>query len=211
MNEDRISPSEIDEQFAVDSYLESIDRRYKRVHQSETSDDTPQRGFTNAWAWITSDDSPFEEQKQRSGKDALCVLGLAELASTRLLVKHHLPITESQQLSLKGSNISTIDVLIEKEATTFSIQTAFAVKRLIRTLNNMQKTFTYRCVIASLQLRAWFYNAIRLAVSSFTRFLVALSVMISSTTGGKFVSHLAAMVVMTMASCTTVVNRALKS
>merc|ERR1740139_662405 len=75
MNEDRNSPAEIDEQFAVDSYLESIDRRYKRVHQSETSDDSPQRGFTNAWAWITSDDSPLEEQKQRSGKDALCVLG----------------------------------------------------------------------------------------------------------------------------------------
>jgi len=210
MNENRYLSSEIDEQFAVDRYLESIDRRYKRVHQSEANDDTPQRGFTNAWAWIRADESALKEQKQRTEKDALYVLGLAELASARLLVKHHLPITQSQQFSHR-KDITTIDVQAEKDATTFSIQTAFTLKHITRTLNDTRKTCTYHCAIVSLHLRVLFYNTLRFAGSIFTRFLVALSAMVSSTTGGKFVSYLAAMVAMTMASCTTVVSRTLKT
>jgi len=50
MSDDQHSSSEIDPQFIVYEYLESIDRRYKRVHQSETNDNRSQRGFTSAWA-----------------------------------------------------------------------------------------------------------------------------------------------------------------
>merc|ERR1711956_118388 len=97
IKDDKLLSSELDQQFLVDEYLESIDRRYKRVHQGETKDDRSQRGFTSAWAWLTADESSLiEEETHRNEEDALSVLGLAELASLRLLHKHHLPVTQSQ-------------------------------------------------------------------------------------------------------------------
>eukprot|EP00555_Chaetoceros_dichaeta_P002042 CAMPEP_0198249160 /NCGR_PEP_ID=MMETSP1447-20131203/753_1 /TAXON_ID=420782 /ORGANISM="Chaetoceros dichaeta, Strain CCMP1751" /LENGTH=249 /DNA_ID=CAMNT_0043933719 /DNA_START=330 /DNA_END=1079 /DNA_ORIENTATION=+ len=208
MSDKQHSSSEIDPQLVVDEYLESIDRRYKRVHQSETKDDRSHRGFDNAWAWLTTDESSLmEEEKRRSKEDALNVLGLAELASVRLLQKHHLPVTRSQQLSSEGEDSIMIDVQGENDSIiTLPIRAILSAKTLARFLNCMQKAYTYRCVIASLRLRAAFYDTLRSSGSMFTQFLTALSLTSRCMIGGRFASHFAAMV-----TCAVVVTRPFKA
>mmetsp|Transcript_18048 Transcript_18048/g.25500 ORF Transcript_18048/g.25500 Transcript_18048/m.25500 type:complete len:356 (-) Transcript_18048:282-1349(-) len=84
------------QQYVLDNYLESIDKRYKRLHQGERKEDTSsQKGFTNALKWIMHMESSSQLEELKKQEDALYVLGLAELASNRLLQKHHLPCRES--------------------------------------------------------------------------------------------------------------------
>mmetsp|Transcript_19789 Transcript_19789/g.23636 ORF Transcript_19789/g.23636 Transcript_19789/m.23636 type:complete len:327 (+) Transcript_19789:134-1114(+) len=195
IKDDKLLSSEIDQQFLVDEYLESIDRRYKRVHQGETKDDRSQRGFISAWAWLTADESSLiEEEKRRKKDDALHVLGLAKLASVRLLQKHHLPITQSQKQSSDGKNSMIINVQGDEDSKTdHSIRGILAAKNLARFLNRMQKAYTYRCVILSLQLRAGFYNMLRSNRSTFTQFLAALSLTSRCMIRGRFASQFAVM------------------
>jgi len=207
MNDDQNFSSDIDHQFIVDEYLESIDRRYKRVHQSETKNDRSQRNFTNAWAWLAADESSLiEEVKQRNKEDALCVLGLAELASGRLLQKHNLPVKQSQQLLHKGEDSIIIDVQGEKNTTTPSIRAALVAKSFARILNSMKKAHTYRRVVVSLQLRAWFYHTLRRSGSTFTQFLAAFSLMSRCMTSGRLASQFAILV-----ACAIVVTRPFKA
>lgn len=82
-----------DEQLILDQYLESIDKRYKRLHSRKRDRGSIQNvalEFLTEGALIPS----FDEQRKQ--EDALHVLGLAELASARLLQKHHLPVPESK-------------------------------------------------------------------------------------------------------------------
>lgn len=83
------------EQQKVDDYLEFLDKRYHRLHDVEQRRVTlnPAKAFP-VWDWLmdTSDREPSDDPKQ-SQEDALFVLGVAELASTRLLQKHrHIPV-----------------------------------------------------------------------------------------------------------------------
>jgi len=208
MNDDQHASPETDQQFIVDEYLESIDRRYKRVHQSETNNDRSHRGFTSAWSWITADESSLiEEGKQRNEEDALCVLGLAELASVRLLQKHHLPVTQSQQLSSQGEDSIVIDIEGEKDSTvTRFIRAILAAKTFARFLNSVQKAYTYRCVVVSLQLRARFYHTLRHSGSIFAQFLATLSLMSRCMIGGRFASQFAFMI-----ACAVFVTRPFKA
>lgn len=119
--------SESSQQYVIDEYLESIDKRYKRLHQgeytshnkrhhqkhpTEPSSTTTTRntshtnhhnakGFTSALSWLRNTASNDIAEEQRRQEDALFVLGLADLASTRLLQKHHLPIPESRRAKLE--------------------------------------------------------------------------------------------------------------
>jgi len=97
-------------QVRLDDYLESIDRRYKRLHHNELPvPATTMPGFTSAWKWLKQgysdgSDSHAHAAKDPKEEDALYVLGLAGLASADLLQKHHLPVPESkikQHRSLK--------------------------------------------------------------------------------------------------------------
>jgi hypothetical protein len=84
-----------EEQIILDNYLESIDRRYKRLHQREKEGRSD--GMSNAWQWLMSgqiDSSISAEQRRK--EDAIYVLGLANLASKSLLEKHQLPIPKSK-------------------------------------------------------------------------------------------------------------------
>lgn len=81
---------------AVDDYLEFLERRYHRLHDSETSANGAGEVKFSAWKWLkqgsTSEDdeaSPLATQQQRQQDDALFVLGVAGLASQKLLHKHH--------------------------------------------------------------------------------------------------------------------------
>lgn len=80
------SPSDsVNEQESVDEYLEFLERRYKRLHE-----DNEKRSFS-AMNWLMQGNS--EEGKEilaskQQKEDALYVLGVAGLASQKLLHKH---------------------------------------------------------------------------------------------------------------------------
>lgn len=89
-----VTHKEESEQQKVDDYLEFLDKRYHRLHDVEQRRVTlnPARAFP-VWDWLmdTSDrESSYDAKK--SQEDALFVLGVAELASTRLLQKHQIPV-----------------------------------------------------------------------------------------------------------------------
>lgn len=80
---DTVSVEEEEKQNQVDEYLEWIDRRYNRLHSDEKESSSK-----STWNWLMN--SPSNEEEQSTQEDALHVLGLAELASDRLLQKYHL-------------------------------------------------------------------------------------------------------------------------
>ncbi len=89
----RAQRDEDDEQQSVDEYLEFLDRRYRRLHSSETEEGPK---HFSALSWLRqgspsrNDFIVTEQQKE----DALYVLGVAGLASQKLLHRHHLVIDE---------------------------------------------------------------------------------------------------------------------
>ncbi len=128
-------------QVVLDDYLESIDRRYKRLHEeknryssknlsSSSSSSSPSSspsssgtkgGFTSALQWLiqTQPESTSEAEEMRKQDDAIYVLGLADLASTRLLQKHQLPIPKS-----KKSVVIDIDFVEPIQAKSSSVATS---------------------------------------------------------------------------------------
>lgn len=97
------------DQIILDNYLESIDRRYRRMHSHDkkSKKNDPDTVSNVAWNFLTQiENSAVEEQRKQ--EDAIYVLGLAELASNKLLQKHHLPIPTSKQQYQYGSTV--IDV-----------------------------------------------------------------------------------------------------
>ncbi len=119
------------EQLILDQYLESLDRRYKRVHKDELK--TADRGgVSSLMDWLTNGEtsvSSIEEQRKR--EDAIYVFGLAEVASKNLLRRHHLPIPESKRIS-QLDNSAVIDI-VESTATpeNFLIKDASGIDSVI--------------------------------------------------------------------------------
>lgn len=77
------------EQAAVDDYLEFLDKRYHRLH-----DDNPEKVKFRIWEWLLKkNDAKENEDKdiavpKAQTENALFALGVAGLASERLLQKH---------------------------------------------------------------------------------------------------------------------------
>jgi len=168
MNDDQNSPAE-DQQFIVDDYLEHIDRRYKRMHPSDTTNGYLQKSFTSVLGWLTS-----EDVKRRNKEDALCVLGLAEHASVRLLQKHRLPIAQTHRSINKNEETVIVDDQVEKSATSTPFM---RIVPIAQSSNLMKKMYNYHRVVILMQLKVWFYSILRLSVSTITHFLAVLSIM----------------------------------
>lgn len=105
------------EQENVDAYLEFLDRRYRRIHsddEKETKAQSDAKSFS-AMDWLTSksteksDDISLEQQQQQ---DALYVLGVAGLASQKLLQKHHL-LTTNQAKSISAESSAAMEKVVE--------------------------------------------------------------------------------------------------
>jgi hypothetical protein len=100
----------VSEQDNVDEYLEFLDRRYNRLHEEKE-----QKPFS-AIDWLlqghSSDPETLTSKQQK--EDALYVLGVAGLASQKLLQKH-------PQLSSEHNNDDTITTTAV-EATTMTIE-----------------------------------------------------------------------------------------
>jgi len=101
------------EQRNIDEYLEFLDRRYNRLHSDEilpggTNELTESSGKNSPWNWLfdmngaSSIDNLFSQHVQQSMKDdALYILGVAELASSRLLQKHNLDSLNRRQTNIQ--------------------------------------------------------------------------------------------------------------
>lgn len=123
-----------EQQVILDKYLESIDRRYKRIHQRERQNLSD--GVGNAWQWLMSGQKTESSVsiEERRKEDAIYVLGLANLASKSLLEKHQLPIPKSkiQTQSLQTAAIDIKSTSFSNNSiadTTFNFET-FIGKRL---------------------------------------------------------------------------------
>lgn len=108
---------EDEEQQVVDQYLEFLDKRYKRLHEKEKKKPEPATNKFSALSWLTADKSDPIAQHQE--EDALYVLGVAELASERLLQKHqaalHQPKRKVPAEEMKKENEVVIDAVAESE------------------------------------------------------------------------------------------------
>mmetsp|Transcript_17758 Transcript_17758/g.40991 ORF Transcript_17758/g.40991 Transcript_17758/m.40991 type:complete len:377 (-) Transcript_17758:158-1288(-) len=99
---DKQSNTESEEQESVDTYLEFLDKRYRRLHCDDVKEDktllqqrlgSKSKPFS-AMDWLTSggnDNTNAVTTSPEQQADALYVLGVAGLASQKLLQKHHLP------------------------------------------------------------------------------------------------------------------------
>jgi hypothetical protein len=93
--------AEIEEenQEIVDEYLEFLDRRYRRLHNNEPEEEKP-KPFS-ALHWLIQG-SPYHNDvvaSKQQQEDALYALGVAGLASQKLLQKHHVAHQEQRRTS----------------------------------------------------------------------------------------------------------------
>jgi hypothetical protein len=109
------APTEVDkEQEAVDEYLEFLDKRYKRLHENEKKMAEPAPKKFSALKWLTGDENDLVSQQEQ--EDALHVLGVAGLASERLLQKHQATLQQHKRretVQEKKESPVVIDAVIE--------------------------------------------------------------------------------------------------
>lgn len=93
---------EDDEQQSVDEYLEFLDRRYRRLHSSEREEGPKPFSALN---WLRQGSLSRHEEiiSEQQKEDALYVLGVAGLASEKLLHKHHMPV-DGDKMSASTTN-----------------------------------------------------------------------------------------------------------
>lgn len=75
----------------VDEYLEFLDRRYHRLRE----DDDEATAFSSrfSWNWLfDNDNKEHPDSHQNQGNNSLYALGVAELASEKLLQKHQISV-----------------------------------------------------------------------------------------------------------------------
>jgi len=102
--------NEDNEQQSVDEYLEFLDRRYRRLHSAEKQEEPKPFSALN-WLKQGSESRNDLIVTQHQQEDALYVLGVAGLASHKLLQKHHLPVDEEVSTSTKQAQYGVIDAL----------------------------------------------------------------------------------------------------
>jgi len=144
----------MEEQENVDAYLEFLDRRYRRLHSDDEKEANTQsdslaskkgKSFS-AMDWLTSggknsDKTDSATSQQQQQQDALYVLGVAGLASQKLLQKHHL-LTTTAKPSGKAKSIlpdasAAMDKVVElKEQIDDAIEVNDSSKELKTKINH---------------------------------------------------------------------------
>ena len=114
----------------VDDYLEFLDRRYRRIHSSESENEKSTAFPTLNWLRQGSPSRGDALTSKQQQEDALYVLGVAGLASERLLQKHHL---SSQQLQVAQSTAMHESQAVDIEAVEVSKDgpSAMLIKKLM--------------------------------------------------------------------------------
>ena len=97
-----------DESNAADDYLEFLDKRYNRILNDEEPQES--KGFPVLnWLYQTGS-ADASSQKNNHEEDALYVLGVANLASKKLLQKHHL-LPEEDALDTKATPVMDAEIV----------------------------------------------------------------------------------------------------
>jgi hypothetical protein len=152
---------EASQQETVDAYLEFLDRRYRRLHSDEEEarkrkqdEITPSASSSNSkpipfsamdWLMNGSSSSATMEEEQRKQEDALYVLGVAGLASQKLLQKHHLQTTSSstppavgggttqKKSSSTPENVIEVhaEATVEEEGTSINAASQLIIKKVL--------------------------------------------------------------------------------
>jgi hypothetical protein len=110
------------EQESVDQYLLFLEKRYRRLHSEEQKKKKKLQHSKpmvfSAMDWLLNEGSSATEQGQPQSQqdDALYVLGVAGLASQKLLQKHHLHAALVNSETVHASdNLGAIDVAVNQE------------------------------------------------------------------------------------------------
>jgi hypothetical protein len=133
------------EQDIVDDYLVFLDRRYHRLH-----DDVEAKGAKfSAWKWLMQGNEGSEDQvivsQAEKEDDALYVLGVAGLASQRLLQKHqHHPVAPAQKSAATSVDRALPSFAVDADmtvlpSTRLSVVASIAVARATPVLQRVLK------------------------------------------------------------------------
>jgi hypothetical protein len=121
------------QQANVDDYLEFLERRYKRLNEDEGGQRSDAKFST--WKWLTEGaDDDSTKDTQRNANSALHVLGLAGLASEKLLHKYHIAVKRPE--STPSINAEAFDAALCAPSVTATVGAmikplAFQRKRLL--------------------------------------------------------------------------------
>lgn len=96
-----------EESAKVDEYLAFLDRRYHMIHDEEQEQPSTKHFSALKWLRQGTDDSDVQQQQQA---DALQVLGLAGLASERLLREHHL---QTRSMATKFVDVTDVQAVAD--------------------------------------------------------------------------------------------------
>jgi len=172
-----VDQKERKEQEDLDQYLESLDRRYKRVHKDELK--TSERsGVVSFMDWLTHNESVSQNDELRKQEDAIYVFGLAGVASKNLLKRRHLPIPESKR-RMQLDNTAIIDIpRVEKVARSFSTigsapSTSTSVFAIIKTLPAARKRVKY--AQSTMTAAVFFFQLLRTMRSGYSGRLATIS------------------------------------
>jgi hypothetical protein len=126
-----VEPERDSQQESVDAYLEFLDRRYRRIHSNEDEQAKKNQQLQqqqplskpksfSAMDWLMNGSTTAEHHHAAAAaqhEDALYVLGVAGLASQKLLQKHHLvsPATAAETTSTKTTMDDAIEVNAEED------------------------------------------------------------------------------------------------
>jgi len=208
------------EQIVLDDYLESIDRRYKRMHShdNKSKKNDPDTVSNVAWNFLTQTESSSAVEEQRKQEDAIYVLGLAELASKKLLQKHHLPIPESKQQYQQGATVIDVQdntVIENSNSKVMSKAVPFQLKARPATLvtsavfcieivKNMQKAYMNRLSLISNTAK----DAMQLGGKAISATIASAASLITNNGGGvsKYAVHFVSIFAMTLMSKSTALS-----
>lgn len=172
-----VDQKERKEQEDLDQYLESLDRRYKRVHKDELK--TSERsGVVSFMDWLTHNESVSQNDELRKQDDAIYVFGLAGVASKNLLKRRNLPIPESKR-RVQLDNTAIIDIprvekVVRSFSTSGSLQSSSAsVFAISSTLSADKKRVKY--AQSAMTAAVFFFQLLRTMRSGYSGRLEAVS------------------------------------
>ena len=147
----------VGEQDVVDDYLEFLDRRYRRLHSNEKEEENEKNKPFSAINWLLQGSSKQNDEvvSRQQQDDALYVLGVAGLASEKLLQKHALHVETKRETKAVKEEYSdaiyeyTVDVTAESE----SASVVFIKKIVVPILRVIYITQRRKEIFINTQLR----------------------------------------------------------
>ena len=123
-------PKELDEQDSVDEYLEFLDRRYNRLHSTNEDDEAKP---LSAIGWLLNGTPKRNDviAAAHQDEDSLYVLGVAGLASERLLQKHHIVAPSSSPSGGQAPNETSTAIDVNAESGVEDTASAKFIKKVL--------------------------------------------------------------------------------